>query len=550
MEIARAAPAQRQQAVARFIDELVAEIEPLQRSYNEATWMASITGASEHVAESARLDAQIRKVFARPEPYGFLREIRSRGGVSDRLLQRQASLLFDQFRAHQIAPETIEQMVRIEKDLDQRFNNFRARIDGQRVSDNQIREVLRTSDDVAERRRAWEASKQIGAEVAGELLELVRLRNRSARELEFDNYYSMMLELDELDERELFGLLDELERGTRPLFEAYKRDLDGRLARRFGTPVEDLRPWHYGDPFFQEAPAPEYDLDPCFKGLELDRLTERFFGAIGLEVRDLLERADLYERPGKSQHAFCLSVDRASDIRVLCNLRPNEFWMGVMLHEFGHAVYDKYIEGSLPYVLRVPAHTLTTEASAMLFGRLSKSPAWLTRYAGMPAGEARSAGEVIGRTIRTQLLVQTRWNLVMCHMERALYRDPEQDLDRLWWDLVEEFQWVRRPEDRRAPDWASKIHFSVAPVYYHNYMLGEILASQLQSHLLRELLGGAADAWDRYVASPEVGSALIDRLYRGGKSLDWREAIRRASGQELSPAAFVDDLAGRLATRE
>src|SRR2546426_1187297 len=268
MEIARAAPAQRQQAVARFIDELVAEIEPLQRSYNEATWMASITGASEHVAESARLDAQIRKVFARPEPYGFLREIRSRGGVSDRLLQRQASLLFDQFRAHQIAPETIEQMVRIEKDL------------------------------------------------------------------------------DELDERELFGLLDELERGTRPLFEAYKRDLDGRLARRFGTPVEDLRPWHYGDPFFQEAPAPEYDLDPCFKGLELDRLTERFFGAIGLEVRDLLERADLYERPGKSQHAFCLSVDRASDIRVLCNLRPNEFWMGVMLHEFGHAVYDKYIEGS------------------------------------------------------------------------------------------------------------------------------------------------------------------------------------------------------------
>src|SRR5438093_13584139 len=107
MEIAHVGPQERQQAVARFIDGLVAEIEPLQRRYNEATWMASITGASEHVAESARLDAQIRKVFARPEPYAFLREIRSRGGVADRLLQRQASLLFGQVRARQIAPDTI-----------------------------------------------------------------------------------------------------------------------------------------------------------------------------------------------------------------------------------------------------------------------------------------------------------------------------------------------------------------------------------------------------------------------------------------------------------
>ena len=49
-------------------------------------------------------------------------------------------------------------------------------------------------------------------------------------------------------------------------------------------------------------------------------------------------------------------------------------------------------------------------------------------------------------------------------MERALYRDPEQDLNALWWDLVERLQCVARPERRDAPDWASKIHFSVAPV--------------------------------------------------------------------------------------
>src|SRR5262249_19170768 len=159
--------------------------------------------------------------------------------------------------------------------------------------------------------------------------------------------------------------------------------------------------------------------------------------------------------------------------------RPNEMWMGTLLHEFGHAVYDQNLDPGLPFLLRTHAHILTTEASAMLLGRLSKNAAWLERYAGVPADEARAIRARTESAVREQLLVQVRWNLVMCAMERALYRDPEHDLDALWWDLVERFQRIRRPDGRRAPDWASKIHFSVAPVYYQNYLLGETMASQL-----------------------------------------------------------------------
>ena len=130
----------------------------------------------------------------------------------------------------------------------------------------------------------------------------------------------------------------------------------------------------------------------------------------------------------------------------------------------------------------------------------------------------------------------------MSHMERALYRDPGQDLNSLWWDLVEQFQWIRPPDGRHAPDWASKIHFSVAPVYYHNYTLGEIMASQVQAHILKEVLGNGN--WQRFVASPEVGAFLKSRLYRTGKSMDWRETLRQATGRSLSVSAFVEELAG------
>jgi peptidyl-dipeptidase A len=538
-----ATPAARQDALAAFIDRFVAETEPLHRLHNEAVWQANVTGDPAHEAESARLDAELRKIFARREPFLQLREIQAAGGVPDARIQRQLTLLLHGFQAHQIPPEMIERMVRLEKGLESRFNNFRAVLDGERVTDNQLHDVLRASDDSARRRRAWEASKQIGGEVREDLLALVALRNQSARDLGFDNYYSMMLVLDELDEAELFGTLDRLERGTSPLFETYKRELDARLSKRFGVPADALRPWHYGDPFFQEAPAADVDLDSCFEGRSLEELTRRFYHAIGFEIGDLLARADLYEKPGKCQHAFCLSVDRGQDIRVLCNLRPNERWMGTMLHEFGHAVYDKYVDPSLPFVLRSPAHILSTEASAMLFGRLSKNAAWLTRYTGMDEARAREVSEAAGRAVRAQLLVQTRWCLVMCHMERALYRDPARDLDTLWWDLVERFQGLHRPEGRRAPDWASKIHFSVAPVYYHNYMLGEMMASQLQRHIQRSVLGGGKDAWARYVSSPEVGEFLKTRLYRSGRLLDWRETLRQATGEALSPAALVEELA-------
>jgi len=176
---------------------------------------------------------------------------------------------------------------------------------------------------------------------------------------------------------------------------------------------------------------------------------------------------------------------------------------------------------------------------------LSKDATWMRTWAGADERDLARQAEPVARAVREQLLVQTRWEMVMVHMERALYRDPDQDLRALWWDLVERYQWVRRPEGRREPDWAAKIHFSVAPVYYHNYQLGEMLASQLQDHLLSRVLGGGRGAWERYVRAPEVGAFLTREFYAPGKRWNWRELTRRATGRTLESRAFVDELRGR-----
>lgn len=531
--------ADRQRRAVELLDRLVAELEPLQREFNIAQWDASVTGSTADAERRARLDEHIRTMLSEPGRLRAVRELRRGGSSGDAVVDRQLEVLERLLAAHQMPPETLKALVALETALDSAFNNYRAELDGRRVSDNELRQVLQKSDDAGERRRAWEASKQVGAEVETRLLDLIRLRNRSARELGYRDYYAMMLELDELEESQLFDLLDRVERGTRERFDAYRTELDERLSRRFRITPDQVRPWHLADPFFQEAPSAQVDLDRYFLQHDVVSLADRFFGSVGLPLDGLLARADLHEKPGKSQHAFCLSVDRSDDVRVLCNVTPTEFWMSVVLHEFGHAVYDVAVDRALPWLLRAPAHTLTTEASAMLFGRLSKSAAWLARYAGVDAGEADRVGDELRRATRDQLLVQARWCLVMAHMERELYRDPDQPLNALWWDFVERFQRVRRPEGRDAPDWASKIHFSVAPVYYHNYLLGEMLASQLQGAALRELGG-----WTSFVSRPELGSFLVRRLYRSGKLHDWRDTVRHATGEPLAPDAFVAELCG------
>jgi peptidyl-dipeptidase A len=519
------------------IASIQAELEPLGVAASEAAWQLNVTSDEHWQEESARLETELRTVLSRPEPYAFFRDAAEAEDV-DPLLRRQAVLLRDGHAPNQLSPETIERIVKLEKVVETLFNTFRADLDGDRVGENRIREVLETSDDLGLRRRAWEASKQIGVQVAPHLVDLVVARNDAAKELGYENYYSMALELDELDEDDVFEALDSVLAGSQSPYERYKARLDQTQAERFGQAIEGLRPWHYADPFFQEAPVANLDLDRWFGARPLEDIAVEYFHEVGFDVRSILARSDLYERENKCQHAFCTDIDRKGDVRILCNLTSSEIWLATLLHELGHGVYDVGVDPALPYFLRTAAHTLTTEASAMLFGRLTRSPVWLVRYAGMPADVAQSVAPALDAARVAQLLHTARWVPVMAYFERALYRDPTQDLNRLWWDLVERFQLVARPAGRgSAADWAAKIHFSTSPAYYQNYLLGEVLASQLQDHLL-EATGG----WERYVASPEVAGFLNERLFSIGRSTDWRGAIEHATGRPLDVGPFLAEL--------
>ena len=523
-------------------DRVEALLAPLETEAGRAWWDASVAASAAN--DERRVAAEIALTRALADPATFaevgealdaLRAQESAGGAVEALVLRRLTLLHDAMAPNQLPSDLSDRIIELGAEVDSAFSSFRGTIGDRRVNDNDIAEVLRTSDDVAERRAAWEASKQVGALVADRVLDLVRLRNEGARSLGYRDHFAMSLAVNELDEDALFATLDEVDAVTAAPFAAWKSSLDERLATRFGCTVADLRPWHYDNVFFQSPPAESaVDLDGWFVDADLAALTERTYAGIGIDVAATLARSDLEPRDGKNQHAFCADLDRSGDVRVLCNNVPNAEWAEVMLHEFGHAVYDLGVSASLPWGLRT-MHALTTEGVAMMFEELSTDPQWLTTVRGLAPEAVDEVRPHLVAARRAGLLTIARWVLVMTTFERGLYADPDADHDTRWWDLVERFQLLTRPDDRHAPDWAAKIHLASAPVYYQNYLLGQLVALQLRDTIDRRF-GGLA-------ANPDIGRFLDDEVFAPGASVPWHQLVADVTGHPLTARHLSEALA-------
>ncbi len=524
----------------QFITKHLAKVKPLQKQANLAWWNAATTGKAEDYDQQSKMELQIRQIYSNAQEYAWLDRLEKSGQIKDRLLARQLDQLRRAYLANQMDKDLMKQIVELDTDIQKKFSTFRGEIDGKKVSDNDIREILKTETDSAKRQKAWQAAKQVATAVAPDVIRLVKLRNQVARKLGYDNYHTFSLTLSELDPKELDAIFVELDQLTREPFRQLKTDIDRRLAQRYHIRPEQMMPWHYQDPFFQESPQIyDLDLDRYYENRDVKELGRRFYDGIDLPVDTILAHSDLYERKGKNPHAFSTDIDRRGDVRILCNLKNNEQWMDTILHELGHAVYDFYHDPKVPYLLREPAHAFTTEAVAMFFGRLSHNAYWMQQMLNLTDAQRAEIESVTRKFSQLQQLVFARWAQVMYNFEKQLYANPDQDLNVLWWQMVEKYQMLKKPEGRNAPDWAAKIHFTAAPCYYHNYMLGELLASQLHHYLVFEVLKQDSLRKESYVNQPKAGKFLRKTIFADGDVYSWNEMIRRTTGEPLTPKYFA-----------
>ncbi len=505
-----------------------------------AYWNASINGTKENWDQVTKYQLEYIKLFRDRNYFKEIKRLHSRISEFDKITQRQIKILYYEFLPNQYDLDKLEEITRLQNKIENVYTSFRAKIDGKTLTDNEVDEILKKETDSKILQKTWEASKEIGDLIVDDLKQLVKLRNDQAKALGYSNYHEMSLILSELVPHELDSIFRELENQTLARFTEIKNKIDEDLSERFKISKEDLMPWHYQQRFFQEAPS-IYSLN--FNGFYTDKnlvkILEEYFKSVGFEIEDLIHRSDLFEKPGKNQHAFCINIDRSNDIRVLCNVISNVDWMGTLLHEYGHAVYDKYIDQSLPFTLRDAAHIFVTEAIAMLFGKLALHPIWIQKVFALDDNKISQIKNSAINFTRMNQIIFTRWVFVMYRFEKALYENPDQDLNSLWWELHKKFLQLNKPQNRNKPDWATKIHIATSPCYYHNYLLGEIFSSQLNSTLHKKILN-SNDIWNNVIINnKDIGHYLINNLFKFGSSVEWQEVVKISTGENLNTKYFL-----------
>lgn len=519
-----------------FLEQFVPLLEKKSTQLNKMSWILETTGSQDAADLKADLDAELRVLFSDPSTYGNLIKWDRDPAVTDPLLKRQLNVLIRSFKQNQIPKQQIEEIAQKEARLAHSYAQFRPELNGRAVSENDIRHILTQETNVEKRRQAWEASKVIGQVLAPQILHLVQLRNEAAKSLGYADFFQMQLDLQEVESKWLLQTLDDLSQRSDAAYATVVREIEKSQSERFGVPIVDLGPWAWSEPFCQEDPLDSKELDRLVDGVDLVAVSTEFYERMGLDVRGVLARSDMKERPGKNQHAFCTHIDRRGDVRTLNNVKSTLKWLETILHELGHAVYDLGFKHTLPWLLKEPPHMIPTEAMALLAGRQAYTTDSLPLLVGISPEKALLIAKAAVSLKRRQLIF-SRWVLVMTAFESELYRDPLQDLNVLWWDCVEKYQKVRRPKGREGKwDFATKYHLGLAPVYYFSYLLGEMFASAIVETLHKE-------CGSQTLSTPKSGRFLQEKLFAPGDRMPWSALVKHVTGKPLTADAWLREFA-------
>jgi peptidyl-dipeptidase A len=426
------------------------------------------------------------------------------------------------------------------------------------VTANDIDDVLQKSRDLAERKRAWEASKETGPALRPYLVELQSLRNKVAREMGYSSFFDLNVADYGMSTSEMMTQLNDFVGVMRPLYVELHTWTKHELAKRYGQPVPAKMPTHWlGNRWSQAWPSvvETVNLDELFADKSPEWIVEKaeaFYTSMGFSElpESFWAKSDLYPVPAdsarkKNTHASAWHINLDRDVRSLMSVQPNERWFGTTHHELGHIYYYiSYTRPEVPPLLREGANRAFHEGIGELIDLAARQVPYLQHVGVLKEGEA-PPDEIMWLLDEalTSSVVFIPWSAgVMSRWEHDLYEEnlsPDQWNAR-WWQYVGEIQGVEPPSPRGEEfcDAATKTHIIDDAGQYYDYAIATVLKHQLHDHISKKILK-ADPHHANYYGSKETG-AFLRSILEQGATRDWREVLREATGEELSTRAMMD----------
>ena len=166
----------------RFISDFEGRLAPVEKAADEAWWNLATSGTEEAQEEFVGAGREYTKLFSDPGEYEKLRSLYEDPDAAESpLLRRRVEVLYRMFAERQGDEEILGRVEELEAEANAIYGNHRSVVGGTKLGENEVRELLRSSEDQDLRKEAWEASKSVGGEVEDAIRKLARLEEPASQ---------------------------------------------------------------------------------------------------------------------------------------------------------------------------------------------------------------------------------------------------------------------------------------------------------------------------------------------------------------------------------
>src|SRR5205807_314676 len=181
-----------QERADRFLALANAGYQALYRVNSEAQWQAVTDVTPEHDAAAEATGKAYAAFNGNPAIISEARELLThQKELSELTVRELKQLLLNAAEGPMTNPDLDSKRVQAETKQSSILNSFEFKLNGQKITANEIDNKLEKSSDLNERKAVWEASKQPGPALKPNLVVLRDLRNGVAKEMKYADYFSL-----------------------------------------------------------------------------------------------------------------------------------------------------------------------------------------------------------------------------------------------------------------------------------------------------------------------------------------------------------------------
>src|SRR5688572_3682738 len=228
---------------AAYLDEYSREYKRLTTEANEAAWLLNTKIEEGDTITQQRYEEAAQQLTDFTGSLANIDSSKKYLAIADQLspLQKRQMdyILFLAGGAPATAAETVKELIKVNAEQTKVLYGFDFKVDGKSVTKNDISNLLTTSNNLSERLKAWNASKEVGKPLKAGLEQLRDLRNKSVKDLGFSDYFSYQVSEYGMTTDEMLTMNDNFIKEIWPLYRELHTWARHELAKKFKQPVPD-----------------------------------------------------------------------------------------------------------------------------------------------------------------------------------------------------------------------------------------------------------------------------------------------------------------------